>query len=158
LIFVPFPLFGAPPSTPTPVLTPTPAEVVAPVEYRIGAIFRDLLATEDRLDMDLRRPDAVYAADQTAIAQGVTIRLGTFLGDRPDDLEFGVNYDRIFAITATQALRVAEFRRVIMSMPGILAVTRLSVVQNGSDLNVDWSATTYLGGIAAGQTTVNGGA
>jgi len=155
VIFWPFPIFGVPIPT---VLTPTAAEVVDPPVYRVGAIFRDLLATDDRLDMDLRRPDAVWAADQTAISQGVTIRLGTFQGDRPDDLEFGVNYARIFAIGTTQAQQVAEFRRVITSMPGILALTRLSVTQSGGELNVDWSASTYLGGIAAGQTTVNGGA
>ena len=64
----------------------------------------------------------------------------------------------IFAQLATNATRTAEFRRVISSVPGILAITRLSVTTNGGECLVDWAATTYLGGITAGQTTVNGGA
>ena len=158
MIFQPFPLAQAVSTSVPVVLTPTPAEVPAPVVYRQGAIFRDYLATADRLDVDLSRPDAAYAADEVAISQAATIRLGTFLGDRPDDLGFGVDYARIFAIGATQAQQTAEFRRVILSVPGIFSITRLYVVQSGGTLSVNWAATTWFGGIAAGQTTVNGGA
>ena len=42
--------------------------------------MRDYLATANGLDIDLSRPDAVYAADNVAIAQAVTIALGTFKG------------------------------------------------------------------------------
>ena len=161
-MYSPFPLvgpwIGGGSPTPVVVLTPIAPAFVPPVVYRQGAIFRDLLATADGLDVDLQRPDAVYAADNVAIAQQATILLGTFQGDRPDDATLGVNYAAIFSLLATNATRTAEFRRVITSVPGILAVTRLSVTTTGNVCDVSWAATTYLGGITAGQTTVNGGA
>ena len=159
MLFSPFPMFASPPApTPVVVLTPTAPAFVAPIVYRQGAIMRDYLATEDRLDIDLTRPDAVYASDNVAIAQQVTILLGTFKGDRPDDATLGVDYAAIFSLQATNATRTSEFRRAIASVPGILAITRLSVTTNGGVCEVSWAATTYLGGITAGQTTVNGGA
>lgn len=137
------------------VLVSTPA----PPVYRLGAIFRDVATGADGF-WDLTRSDAIYAADEQAIAQQCNLRLQTQRGERFDDQDLGVDYaGAVLGVGRTQGGLSAAFRDAILSVPGIRALTRLNISGPDADgrLTVAWAATCDLGVLVSGQTIVNGG-
>ena len=127
-----------------------------PVTYRPGAIFRDFALGADG-KWDLSRGDTAYAADETAIAQQIQLRLQTQKGERIDDLDLGVDLSRVFGVGRTQGQICAAFRGEILSVPGVREVTSLTAKVEGGTCTVQWTATTDLNQLVSGQTLVNGG-
>lgn len=134
------------------------AQAPGPPVYRPGAIMRDFAVGPDG-KWDLSRNNAIWAADEIAIAQQIGLRLQIQKGERFDDQELGVDYaDSILGIGHTKGQLTAPFRDAILTVPGVASLRRLAVTrQNDGTLLVDWIATANNGALVSGQTIANGG-
>ena len=158
LLWHPFPLLQDTPVAP-PVPTPAPSRLKPTPVYASGAIMRDYLANATGDDVDFGYlGGAVWAADETAIAQQIQTRLTIFQGEAIYDLALGVPYNtQVFGVNRTQGQILGAFRTQILAVPGVREIVSLSADVQGSLVVIRFAVTTNRGAIAAGQTTVNGG-
>lgn len=114
----------------------------------------DLLST-DPLDIALG-PDGDLLIDENGlslisglegIAQLVRFRLGMFKGEWFLNLDIGVDWYSLLGEHYDEAKTRAVIAAEIADVPGVLAVTELSIAFDGRtrELTIDWAATTLFG-------------
>jgi hypothetical protein len=115
----------------------------------------DLLLDADG-DLAIEDGDFVFARGLEGITQLCRTRLQTFRGEWFADLTEGVPYLERDGVTAAEALlgqkfnevkARAAFRDVLLSTPGVLEVTSMTVTFDGTTrtLTVSWRVRTELG-------------
>lgn len=120
------------------------------------ATARDLLLTNG--DLALNGSDFALVYDNDAIAQQATIALQTFVVEVFFDLTAGSAWLDLLGVKATDidAQFAAETRRVLLSVPGIVAVQNIRVLRDASRVaTITAECTADSGVLLAINATVN---
>lgn len=82
-------------------------------------------------DIDLTNGDLSWVTEQEAIAQDITMRLRTWLGETPYDKSVGVPYLQVIFVPGTPRAAVQlVLEQQVLKTPGVTGVS-LDIVING---------------------------
>lgn len=113
----------------------------------------DLLLTDDD-ELAIVNGDWAFATDQTAILQGIKIRLRFFQGEWVFDLDIGIAYWQSVFIKNPSLIVVREiFRRALLGSPGVVEVVNLNVAytkRTPRTVEVTWTVRGDVGQLIRG--------
>lgn len=117
-----------------------------PIDLLTNAVTNDIVITTD----------LALTSGIAGVMQSVRIRLATFAGEWFLDLDLGVPFFERDGVSRTRAIfgqkfdqtkAINEFRKIILSTPGIVSVTKLQVSFVGTTraMTALWQAQTAFG-------------
>lgn len=113
----------------------------------------DLLLTDDD-ELAIVNGDWAFATDQTAILQGIKIRLRFFQGEWVFDLDIGIAYwDSVFIKNPSLIVVREIFRRALLGSPGVIEVVNLNVAytkRTPRTVEVTWTVRGDVGQLIRG--------